>query len=269
MLPKIGILRTFFLVLIFSIIKCTISFSQITPAGLGRTNTAFWTVVSVRQDLDTARKWQSVTYIGYSSVSGQDDYDPFKNKGILVLNQEFYQQVHKNIQLSYALSYRNQYEYEEEAPYDPRDPEFFREFRLYTRITAMHTTPRARLAFTTRFDFRTFTTPDWQTHRETFQFRTRFRGQLTINFTKDKVHRGIFAAEALISTRYSEIPQKRWSPYAYKDARMAATYSFSPPNHPIMYNTGFMFNVIDTGVNTFVATFFNVDIVIKNLFKKM
>lgn len=261
-------MRSLLLVLILYFLY-GISFAQITPAGLGKTNTAFWTVVSLRQDLDTAKKWQSVTYIGHSSISGQDSYDPFKNKGIFIVNQEFYQQVHKNFQMSYALSYRNQYEYENEAPYDPRDPEFFREIRFYTRFTAMHTTPRLRLAFTTRFDFRTFFTPDWKTHRESFQFRTRFRGQATVNFTKDQVHRGIFAAEALISTKYSEIDTKTWTPFAYRDARFALTYSFSPPQHPIMYNTGFMFNLVDTGSNTFLATFFNVDIVIKNLFKKM
>ncbi len=243
--------------------------AQITPAGLGKTNTAFWAVVSVRQDLDTAKKWQSVTYVGVASVSGQGSFDPFKNKGIFVLNQEFYYQAHKNFQASFALSYRNQYDYLSEPPYDPRDPEFFRELRLYTRLTAMHSTERLKLAFTTRFDFRTFCTPDFRTYRETFQFRTRLRGQVTVNFTKDQVHRGIFAAEALISTRYSEIPTKKWTPFEYRDSRFAVTYSFSPKKHPIMYNTGFMFNLIDTGANTFLATFFNVDIVIKNLFKRM
>ncbi len=243
--------------------------AQITPAGLGKTNTAFWTVVSFRQDLDTAKKWQSVTYLGVSSVSGQGSYDPFQHKGIIVLNQEFYHQIHKNFQMSYAVSYRSQYEYLEEPPYDPRPQEFFREFRFYTRLIASHAPPRVRFAFTTRFDFRSFTTPEMKTHRETFQFRTRFRGQVILNLTKDKVHRGIFAAEALISTKYSEIPSPTWSPFAYKDARFALTYSLSPKNHPIIYNTGFMFNLIDTGKNAFLATFFNVDIVIKNLFKKM
>lgn len=106
---------------IFSTVEYSAS-AQISPPGLGLANSASWFAVGVRQELDTLKAWQSVTYIGIGRKSNPDNYNPLAKPAILVMNQEFYHQFHHHWQYSFALSYRRQDEYEKLSPYEHESP---------------------------------------------------------------------------------------------------------------------------------------------------
>src|SRR5262245_2042665 len=93
--------------------------AQISPPGLGETNTASWLAIGIRQSLDTASKKQSVTYVGNGTISGFGTGNPFQKQAILVINEEFYNQFQQHWQYSVAVSYRRQNQYEEYPPYEP------------------------------------------------------------------------------------------------------------------------------------------------------
>jgi len=212
--------------------------AQISPPGLGDANTAGWFAVGVRQELDTIKAVQSMSYIGLGVKSNPDNSNPFYKPAIIVLNQEFYHQFHKHWQYSGALSYRRQQEYSKTSPYESEDPSIKQEFRIYGRLVYVLKTSKIKLAFTYRQEFRKFYTPDFNNWPETFQLRSRFRAQFTLNLNANKTQRFICSAEALFSK--SKAATGDWSVLSYQESRFCLYYSVSPRNFPLIFNLGYM-----------------------------
>ncbi len=121
-----------------------------------------------------------VTYIELGRKSDPDTYNPYHKFAILMLNEEFYNQFHKHWQYFVAFSYRKQNEYLEQAPYDLGSPNFEREFRLYSRFSYIHKTPRLKLAATLRQEFRKFYEPNFTNWSENYQLRSRLWAQAAL-----------------------------------------------------------------------------------------
>ena len=225
--------------------------AQISPPGLGRGHTADWIALGVSKDLDSLKRWNSVSYVGMGRKSNPDNFNPLYKSAILVLNQEFYYRFHKHWQSSLALSYRHQNAYLDNAPFNSEDPGFEQEFRIYGRFSYIYETPRFKIVPTFRQEFRKFYTPAFIPEDERFQLRTRLRLQVAFNLDNHKTHRLIFSSEELFSSsRFANAPG--WTSWADRESRFVAYYSLSPITLPITFDFGYMANRLGNITPTYV-----------------
>ncbi len=241
-----------------------LALAQISPPGMGLTKTAGWFAAGLRQDLDTLGRWQSMSYAGIGRKSAPGSYNPVLKPAIAVVNQEFYHQVCKRWQYSFALSYRRQDEYRKTPPYEHSNPSIKQEFRLYGRWSYMLQTARIKLTTTVRQEFRKFYTPDFRKPDENFQLRSRFRVQLAVNLDTKKTHRLIAGSEQLFSISREGYPII-WTDFAYHESRFSLYYSFSPPSASITLSAGYMNNLIRHD-QSYPAHYLALDIVFINPF---
>ena len=225
--------------------------AQISPPGLGRGHTANWIALGISKDLDSLKRWNSVSYVGMGRKSNPDNFNPLYKSAILVLNQEFYYRFHKHWQSSLALSYRHQNAYLDNAPFNSEDPGFEQEFRIYGRFSYIYETPRFKIVPTFRQEFRKFYTPAFIPEDERFQLRTRLRLQVAFNLDNHKTHRLIVSSEELFSTsRFANAPG--WTSWADRESRFVAYYSLSPTTLPITFDFGYMANRLGNSIPTYV-----------------
>ena len=245
------------------------AFSQISPPGLGEANTASWTAVGIRQELDTVvgKGWQSMSYVGLGRKSNPTNFNPLYKPVLFVLNQEFYHQFHQNLQYSFAVSYRNQKVYDELSPFEQKNPSVEQEFRIYGRFSYLLKTSRFKFVPTFRQEFRKFFTSEFKSTPTDFQFRTRLRLQLTFNLDLKKTHRLIASSEQLFSISKENNPSA-WTDFNYKESRFSLYYSYSPPKVPLIFNVGYMHNLVGFR-NNFDVHYIAFDIIIENPFKLM
>lgn len=237
--------------------------AQISPPGLGNTNTAFWFALGLRQNLDSAQKVQSITYIGMGRKSSPNEYNPFSKQGIWIFNQEFSHTFHKQLQYSLAISYRRQDEYSETAPYEISTPAFKQEFRIYGRFSYILNLNKVKMLFTARQEFRKFFAPDFSEVKEIFQLRTRARVQVTVQVSKDQQHKLVGSGEVLFATSKKQGMGKMTN-FAYTETRLNLYYSFSPRNLPLVFNIGYMNNLV--GLTPWVGHYLAFDIIVQNPF---
>lgn len=242
-------------------------YSQISPPGLGNAKTASWFAIGVRQELDTiaGKGWQSMSYLGIGRKSTPDSYNLFQKQAIWVVNQEFYHQFHHNWQYSMALSYRKQDEYLKEAPYYHDNPQWKQEFRLYGRMSYLLSAKRIKFIPTFRQEFRKYYTPDFHNLEENFQLRSRLRLQLKINLDAQKIHRLIVSSEQLFSISKKSF-EKQWTGFNYNESRFSLYYSYSPKTIPLIFNVGYMNNLLGAK-KAHSVHYLAFDIIIENPFK--
>ncbi len=252
--------------LIIFLLSGQIVFGQISSPGLGKAHTADWFALGVRQKLDTLADggWQSMTYVGFGEKSNPDNYNPFYKPAIFVLNQEFYHQFHKAWQYSFAVSYRRQDEYFDRPPYEHETPGIKQEFRTYGRFSYIFKASRIKLIPTFRQEFRKFWAPDFKNIAEDFQFRSRFRLQLTVNLNENKTRKLVASSEQLFSISKEAMPDT-WTDFNYRESRFSLYYSILPEALPVVVSIGYMNNLV-SGETTYDAHYLAFDIIIENPF---
>ena len=240
--------------------------AQISPPGLGETNTAAWFAFGVRQSLDSANKMQSFSYVGLGRISGPQSNNPFQYQDIFVLNQEFYHTFHKHWRYSLALSYRNQDEYGDEKSFNGISPAHKQEIRIYGRYMYELKMHKIKVVATFRQEFRSFFDPGFNQESDRYQLRSRFRLQAALTLDPDKVHRFTASGEALFSTTQTTVPANQWSVFAYKEARFCLYYSINPKNTSFTYSIGYMNNLIGQAHPESVS-YLAMDVIWENPFK--
>jgi hypothetical protein len=250
-------LFTLFLSLIFS----TSAFSQLTPPGLGETETAFWSAVGVSQKLD--EKNTSKTYVGTGYISGAASANPFNAPSIVVLNQEFYHKLNSKWQYSYAFSYRRQHEYDEGFDV-PEAAGIKQEFRVYGRIGYTAHIGSLKWAATLRKEARKFYDNNFAQVPDGFQLRTRLKTQLTLPLDTNAANSLIGSAEVLFAMANDS--HEGWNEPDYKETRFCLYYSYSPKDYPVTFDIGYMNDLIGYGDHIADVSYFAMDIVIKDPF---
>ena len=237
--------------------------AQLSPPGLGTTQSAFWGAVGVRQKLD--EKNTSVTYVGIGRISDPEgDANPFNKQSIIVLNQEFYHKLNTHWQYSYALSYRSQNQYSSKEPYKAESPTTHQEFRGYGRLSYTAKTGSVNWKSTFREEIRKFYTPDFETVEDDFQLRSRFKTQATIPLDVYSESSLIGSAEALFSI--SNDDTEGWGDFEYKESRFCLYYSYAPHSIPVTFDIGYMNDLIGHGHHIKDANYLAFDIVLENVF---
>lgn len=217
--------------------------AQISPPGLGEANTAFWSAFGVRRSLDSLGKKQTLSYIALGRKSSPDHYNLVSKQAIIVLNHEVYHSFAPNQQYSYAVSYRRQPKYESSEPYEKESIE--QEFRIYGRYAyTFKLGKRWKLKNTVRQEFRKFFDADFRQAEENFQLRTRIKSQLTYNLSPKNNQQLALSAEGLLSTSYLNEPERKWTPFGYREMRIGAYYMFSIPHSPFSVDIGYVNDLI-------------------------
>lgn len=238
-------------------------FGQIIPPGMGKTNSASWLAIGLNQKLDTLKNggWSSTTYVGIGGISNRNSFNPVKNQGIFILNQEFYHKFHPNWEYSLALSYRRQSLYDSEEPFDKATPSLKQEFRYYSRFSYLLKTSIVDVTPTVRQEFIKYFNPDFTDYTESFRIRTRLRMKFSFNLTEDKKHKILVYSEQLFST-FKRLELEKWTNFKYTDSRFSLYYSLSLGNVPLTINLGYMNNLIGTK-DLFAASHFVIDLIWK------
>ncbi|MNK08380.1 hypothetical protein D3C87_263150 [compost metagenome] len=253
-------MRTFLFTLYFSFIFSVAAIAQLSSPGLGKTNTAFWSAVGVKQKLDD--KNSSTTYFGMGRISGTGS-NPFSMPSIYVINQEFYHKLNPNWTYTAALSYRRQHEYDE--GFDKEESAAInQEFRVYGRLQYAANLGDSKWTTTLRQEVRKFYTDDFAQVSDGLQLRTRLKTQLFVPLDNDSENSLIGSAEALFALANDS--DAGWSNLAYKESRFCLYYSYAPDNLPVTFDVGYMNDLIGHGHNITDVSYLAMDIIIENPF---
>jgi hypothetical protein len=235
--------------------------AQFSPPGLGKANTASWFAIGLKQNLNESKSITSTSNFGLGRISNPNNFNLFQKQSIYVLNQEVSLHLITHWQYSLALSYRYQNIYQTAKPYELEIPNARQEIRIYNRYSYLNSTEAIDYSLDYRPEIRLFYNPGFISATENTQFRSRFRGKLSFNLNTQKTQRIITSAELLFSTSKTD----SWSKFEYKEARFCLYYSASLPNQNIIFNLGYMNNLLAKSPITDV-NYFAFDIEIKNLF---
>lgn len=217
--------------------------AQISPPGLGEAKTASWSAFGVKHQLDSLGKKTSLSYIAIGRKSSPDNNNLFSKQAILVINHEVYHSFAPHQQYSYALSYRRQPVYEKESPYEKEGTE--QEFRVYGRYAyTFNFGKKWKLKSTIRQEFRKFFDPGFHNTEEIFQLRTRLKNQLTYTLSSKNNQKLALSTEFLFSASYLNDPSPKWTPFGYKEMRIAVYYMFCIPKSPFSVDIGYMNDLI-------------------------
>lgn len=254
-----------FLFFLFFLVP-SLSMAQIIPPGMGKTHVNSWFALGMNQDLEKMKNegWRSSTYLGIGRISNQDSHRPFKDPGIFILNQEFYNQFATHWEYSLAVSFRNQKLYEKEAPYAPADPDHKNEFRLYSRFSYLWKTDFMDITPTLRQEISKYVTPDFHAHSEDWRLRTRFRMKFSLPLNPGKTQRLLLYSEQLFSTS-RQLESKKWDKFSYSDSRFSLYYSVKPSAIPVTFNLGYMLNWIGEGAD-YTGHYLALDLIWRNPF---
>lgn len=239
--------------------------AQVSPPGLGDTNAASWLALGLRQDLNEDKTFESMTYVGYGAISDDDNYSLTSKPSIIVINQEFLNDLNKNLKLSYALSYRNQKEYEINELTNTEFSKTQKEFRVYSKLAYINQLGRVKLTQTVRQEVRRFVDSDWKNTSNPLQLRTRLKTQVAVSLDIKEQHTLTFGAESLFSTSKNNYT-KKWDSFKYNEARFTMFYTFRPKNTPVAISIGYMNNLIKKNT-THSVHYASLDFVFEDPFK--
>lgn len=236
--------------------------AQISPPGLGKTNSAGWFALGLDQQIHPRKKVRSVTYAGLGAVSTFACKNPFQCPAILVINQEFYHRFHRHWEYSAAASYRRQNIYGADGIREDMQ----QELRLYGRFSYILDQSGFSFKTTIRQEVRGFFEKDFSPAEENVQFRTRIKTQIGFKLDKENQYRITLSAEELFSFGHEQQPYNRWESYHYSESRFCAYFTYAPPGLPVIIDLGYMNDLSGTGTSLFDAQYLALDIVLKNPF---
>ncbi|MBU2994856.1 DUF2490 domain-containing protein [Cellulophaga baltica] len=237
-------------------------FAQFTPPGLGDTNDASWFALGIKQKLNSSGNVVSSTHIGLGRISNPDNYNLFQNPSIYVFNEEISNHFKKHWKYSVALSYRWQNQYNTSAPYELDSENARQEIRAYGRLFYLNSLKNIDYSFSFRPEIRFFYNRNFDSYIEDRQFRTRFRGKMTLNLNNFKTHKLITTAEFLLSATRED---NNWNKFGYKEARFSLYYAYTLATLNTTFNFGYMNNLLGKS-DLQVVHYLAFDIEIKNPF---
>lgn len=248
------------LVIVASFLK-----AQVSPPGLGDVNAASWMALGVRQDLNESKTFESMTYVGYGATSDQDNYALTSKPAIVVVNQEFSNDLNQHLKLSYALSYRNQKEYGIDELTNTGFSKTQQEVRVYSKLAYINTLGRVKFTETARQEVRKFVDSKWNNTANPLQLRTRLKTQVAVALDEEDQHTLTLGAESLFSTSKNNFT-KKWSSFKYSESRFTLFYTFRPQNTPLAVSVGYMNNLIEKN-STHSVHYASLDLVFEDPFK--
>ncbi|MNK04953.1 hypothetical protein D3C87_228270 [compost metagenome] len=243
----------------------TTVFGQLTPPGLGSNSKMnAWFALGLDQQLDSAGKFSSMTYLGIAGQSNVDNINVFERFGILVLNEEVKFKFRPTWSVSLAASYRHQNEYEKVSPYLAAEDKFKQEFRVYSRITKSWKKKWIpSIAF--RQEFRKFYNPEFRDWKVSSAFRSRLKFQSEFALSRNKRFSVIAGCEFLFSTEFQEKTQE-WKHFEYGETRLSAVLTYKSKNGKWMYGIGYMDDLLHVDAGEKSVNYITLSLILNNIF---
>lgn len=253
-----------FKITLIALLASATVFGQLTPPGLGSNSRMnLWFALGLDQQLDSAGKFSSMTYLGIAGQSNVDNSNVFERFGIFVLNEEVKFKFKPTWSVSLAASYRHQNEYEKVSPYLAAEDKFKQEFRIYSRITKSWKKKWIpSIAF--RQEYRKFYNPEFRDWKVSSAFRSRLKFQSEIVLTQNKRLSVIAGCEFLFSTEFQEKTQQ-WKHFEYGETRLSAILSYKSPNGKWMYGIGYMDDLLHVDVGEKSVNYITLSLVLSNI----
>ena len=228
---------TFFLLFLTSYLQ-----AQLSPPGMGDVEEAAWFAMGLKQPLNKEKSVESMTYFGVGFTNENELDKSLDKPSIVVINQEFYQHLNNNWKLSYAVSYRNQWENNIDSGSLQREKQH--EMRLYSRISYSTNLGKVKLTQTARQEARKFVDENWKNTENHFQLRSRVKTQAAVNLDQHNEHALTAGVEILFSTSKNKL-SNQWSQFKYKESRLTFYYTYHPKEVPVAISLGYMNNLIE------------------------
>ncbi len=239
-LPKFGSIQFLWLAVSATILANT-GMAQITPPGVDGSRLVGWAALGFTQEINS--KLALASYVGTSTQSSPGDYNFLKKPAISIINQEVSYQFTPHWQAVLAGSLRSQSLYEQEAPYELKNPGIRRELRTYARVLFRHSQGKTTWVHSFRPEYRRFYTTDWQDWATPLQVRFRLQSQLTVPLNPAKTTLFVVANELLSVIDKRDVPssvESRWSGYRLTEDRLALFIRYLLPKPDLWVDTGFM-----------------------------
>lgn len=216
-------MKSSFFGLIFLVLSIS-TFAQITPPGLDGTKIVAWSAIGFTQTLNP--KWTMTTYLGGARMSDPDSWSPVQKQSIGVFDQSFQYKFNSTWQASLAASFRLQNKYEEEAPYEPKNPSYRYELRYYGRIYYKQQLGHFAMTYSFRPELRTFYSPNWTPPAMPVELRFRLKAQTSLPINKSKTNFIVSGNELLTAVDEYTIASTTdhrhdWSSYHFTEDRFS------------------------------------------------
>lgn len=250
-------------------VLCQELHAQISPPGLSNTHMASWFALGLDQRLDKEGKRHSTTYIGYGRMSdpvGGSSNALFDKPSMFILNEEYKQKISGHFSYTGAVSYRRQYLYDKNAPFEALSPGYRQEFRLYGKFSYNQSWGKLKWNLDFRPEFRKFYSPSFDLVDPTAAVRFRLKTKAEIPLTEREDHVLLVSAESLFQNdKESQLPTRSWTGFHYEDSRFCLYYRYAPKGLPVYFELGYMDNLAGTDPAV-TMHYFAFDIVLLDLF---
>ena len=261
----------FFWLTIFATTLVNKGTAQITPPGLDGSRVVGWVALGFTQAINS--RLALATYAGTSTQSSLGDYNPLGKPAISVINQEVSYQFTPHWQAVIAGSLRSQALYEEEAPYELKNPGIRQELRTYARLFFRHQHGKINWAHSFRPEYRRFYTANWQDWTTPLQIRLRLKSQFSIPLNRNQTTQLVVANELLSVIDKRTVPpaiESRWSDYRLTEDRLALFVRHLLPKPDLWVDTGLMnqFSWDATNQKIRYTLYLSVDFIFRDPFKK-
>ncbi|WP_221390283.1 DUF2490 domain-containing protein [Dyadobacter sp. NIV53] len=198
--------------------------AQLSPPGLDGTKIVAWGAVGINQVLNP--KWTVIAYLGGARMSDPDSWSPVKKQSIGVYDQAVQYKFNNTWQASLCTSIRLQNKYEEEAPYELKNPSYRYELRYYGRLYYKQQLGHFAMNYSFRPEFRTFYSPNWTPSTMPVELRFRVKAQTSLPINKSKTNFLVGGNELLtaIDEYSATLPadhHHNWSNYHFTEDRFS------------------------------------------------
>lgn len=214
--------------------------AQISPPGLDDTRAVVWGAVGLTQNLGA--KWQSMVYLGASRESNPTNYSFLSKPAISVIDFSQLYRFNDHWSLSGAVSYRKQNRYNDDPPYEAKNPGIRDERRYYMRLYYRHKIGRIALTYSFRPEFRTY-----HPSAILYEYRFRLKAQAAISLNKTASSQFIIGDEILT------VAEPRFADYHYTENRATTYFRHTFKRPRLIADAGLMYQLIDKELITHLA----------------
>ena len=236
---------------------------QITPPGMGETNTASWVAVGTLHHLDKSEKISLLNYLGLGSISEMSSMNPFHRVAIYVVSNELKYKFNKNWNAAIGTNYHWQNIAVKSDAYSSDGLTGKQEIRIFTKLSYVYNKQAIKCTVTVRPEYRSFYNPDFSSYTEVNQFRLRLKGASSIPLNAQKTQKLIVGVEFLGASS----KHLNWEAFQFKDCRMSIYYSLTFPESNIKLDIGYMNDLSSKG-NIKDASYLGLNLLFLDLFKR-
>jgi len=211
-------------------------------------------------------------YLGGARMSDPDSWLPIQKQSIAVYNHEFQYKFNAKWQASLCTSIRYQNKYDEEAPFEPKDPSYRWEVRYYGRLYRKQQLGRFAMNYSFRPEFRTFYSPGWTPPAMPVELRFRLKAQTSVPINEAKTNFIVSGNEVLTAIDEYTVAQPSdhkhsWSAYHFTEDRFSVFFRHVFTKSDVVLDLGVM-EQFKAGGHFDPVSYVSFDLLIQNPFSK-